>query len=281
MGEISIIAKDGAAIPAAIYNAEGKAVKGVVIVSYGFGEHTGKYLELAGRFGQAGYACILFDQRGHGTPPDNRKKWFGIIKSYQNFLDDIASVTDAARSLLPGVPIILYGHSMGGNIVVNHLLRNSSGYTCAVLESPWLGLNNGPPPAVVSLVRFISRFAPDITITNKLTVSDLSSDPVSADGYTADRLYHNRISFRMFAGIADGCKYALSNASQLTIPVFLAYAANERIVSNKAIFQFAADAGDIVSVREYASCHAIHNDVKQEDYFRDMIAFLDANCLAL
>jgi alpha-beta hydrolase superfamily lysophospholipase len=82
----------------------------------------------------------------------------------------------------------------------------------------------------------------------------------------------------MFTGIHEGSKYALANAAGFPIPAFLAYAGSERIISNRAIFQFAADAGKMVKVSEYDSCHAIHNDVKHEEYFKDMIAFLDANC---
>ena len=60
--------------------------KGVVIVSHGFGEHSGSYDELAVRLGQAGYKCVVFTQRGHGELPVKQK---GIIPGYQCFLDDL------------------------------------------------------------------------------------------------------------------------------------------------------------------------------------------------
>jgi lysophospholipase len=288
MRKIQIKAKDGATINVIVYDTE-QTAKGVVIICYGFGEHAEMYTELAEHLECSGYASILFDQRGHGAPPDDKKNWFGIIRNYQDFLDDIDTVTDEAEKLLPGIPIAIYGHSMGGNIAANALLRNRNGvdsgggggksrYACAVFESPWLGLSNGPSAFLTTFIRLASHIIPNMTITNKLVVSDISGDPSREESYTADPLYHNTISFRLFTGINNGCKFALANASRFPVPLYLAYAVKERSVNNKAILQFAADAGDKVTLREYESCHAIHNDVKREELFSNMIAYLDANC---
>jgi len=279
MRKIDVTAKDGAAITAVAYNADNDVIKGVVIVSYGFGEHYEMYTELAENLGSAGYAVILYDLRGHGPAPDGRKNWFGVIKSYQFFLDDLAAVTEAAVELAPGKPVVLYGHSMGGNIAINALLKSSHEYACAVVESPWLGLSITQSPLLIGAANLLGAVSENFTIVNKLVVSDLSSDPERAEGYLSDPMYHNRISFRMFNGIRDGCTFALENAGRLPVPMLMAYAKNERIVSNEAALSFAANAGERVTVREYDSCHAIHNDVKREEYFRDVAAFLDGYCV--
>jgi len=96
MQKLTIMAKDGAEISAELYEAVGDA-KGIIVVSHGFGEYAGMYAELAGIFGQAGYACILFDQRGHGEQYSGKKNRFGVIPDYLCFLDDVVSVTEAAR----------------------------------------------------------------------------------------------------------------------------------------------------------------------------------------
>jgi len=280
MHKLDVTAKDGTAISAVAYNVEKNDKKGVVIVSHGFGEHSGIYVDTAERLGQAGYACVLFDQRGHGAPPDDRKNWFGVIENYRHFLDDIASVTVAVRQMAPETPIALYGHSMGGNIVANALLRNdATAYSCAILEAPWLGLLKKYSSPATALAKLLGALSSKLTIVSKLSVNDLTGDPSKTEGYKADPLYHNRISFRMFAGINDGCAYAIDNAARLPVPVFLAYAGKDRIISNQATLDFAANAGDMVTVMEYDSCHAIHNDLKRDEYYRDAIAFLDKYCL--
>jgi len=110
---------------------------------------------------------------------------------------------------------------------------------------------------------------------SKLPPGDVTGDKIKSEEMDKDPLYHNRISLRMFAGINKACKYAVKNAAKLSIPTFLVYAANEKIVSNPAIQKFYGSCGDNVTTKEYESYHAIHNDVKREEFYNDMIEFLD------
>ena len=296
-------ATDGATVDALLCRDEHRPIKGIVVVSHGFGEHSGSYDELTQRLAQAGYASVVFSQRGHGADVvdngklrvDNgsgagdgeasradakAKDLRGVIADYDCFLDDIDAVSAAAKQYAPNVPIALYGHSMGGNIIANYLLReNRNSAVCAILESPWFGLENEVSPLVSFMAKVLGRLSPNIAIVNKLSPDDITGDVSKADWIRNDPLYHNRISLRMFAGINKGCANALANASKLTTPTFLAFAARERIVSNRAIAEFTSAAGKNVTPKEYDSCHAIHNDVRRDLLFQDIIEFLDAHCL--
>ena len=278
---ITVTAKDGAQIPVITCNIEDSNKKGIVIVCHGFGEHSGAYIEHAGRLWEGRYACVILDQRGHGKPPQGVKKWHGIIPSYQSFIDDIDSVTEAVRKMAPDTPIAIYGHSMGGNIVVNALLRlppgKASSYFCAILESPWLELYEPLSPMFVGVIRCLNRIMPNFRHYRKLKYDKLSTDTEKKQGYSKDPYYHGVISVRMIDGIMKGCSYALENAGRLPVKTYLAYAGNELVVSNDAILEFAAKAGDMVTIKQYESNHAIYNDVKREPYCRDLIAFLDSN----
>jgi len=278
MKNIKITGKNETQINTTLCNFDNENIKGTVVVCHGFGEHLGLFLELAERLGEGGYACALFDQRGHGEPPDKKQKWFGIIPSYECFLDDVISVTDAVQQMRQDLPIALYGHSMGGNIAVNALLRNdATKYACAVLDAPWLQLYKKHSPLVVGFAKLVGRLSPKITTTNRLKPEVLTSVPERMGQYTGDPLYHGQISFRMFTGINAGCAYALANAAKLPIPVFISYAANDKVLNNDAILSFAADAGDLATLKEYDSRHAIRNDLNRNEFFRDVIAFLDEN----
>jgi len=281
---IKVDAKDGAVIPLMLCNLEDSSKKGIVIVSHGFGEHCDAYAEHAERLWQGGYACAVPDQRGHGKPPVGAKKFHGLIPDYQCFVDDILTVTDVVKKMAPDVPIAIYGHSMGGNIVINTLLRLPSlpagqapHYACAMLESPWLELYEPLDPVTRCAIRIMNRIAPNFLHYRKLKHENISSDSEKNKGYSKDPYYHGIISMRMITGIADACAFAMENASRMPVKTYLAYAENELIVSNKAILEFAEKAGDMVTLKEYASNHAIYNDVQREPYCKDLIAFLDAN----
>ena len=274
MRKMVVTAKDGAGIPVYVFDA-GDSAKGTVVVSHGFGEHGMMYSELAEVLVEAGYACTLFDQRGHGEPPDNNQKWFGIIPGYGCFLDDIVSVSEAASQIAPGSPVALYGHSMGGNIVINALLRDASGYACAVLEAPWLGLYKAPSPLIAGIAKLAGSISPNLATSNALKPEVLTDDEARLGAYTDDPLYHGSISFRMYNGISKGCANAIANAARLPIPALLAYAKDDKVLCNTATMRFADGAGDMVTVKEYGSRHAIHNNLVRDDFFRDVVAFLD------
>jgi alpha-beta hydrolase superfamily lysophospholipase len=243
---------------------------------HGFGEHAHSYDGLMERLAGAGYACAIFNQRGHGQLRPNER---GVISGYDAFLDDVARVTAQVRERFPGVPLALYGHSMGGNIAINYLIRRgASDFVCAVLESPWLGLYAPPNALLTRVVKLLSRVAPNFAIQTKLEKKAITGDPEKEAALNADSLYHNRISMRMLAGILDACGYALEHAALLTLPAMLAYASNERVVSNKEILDFIAKGGENITPKEYESSHCIHNDLQREAYTSDIAAFLDAHC---
>ena len=170
--EIHIKSKDGHII-SAIFNAFGNpSIKGVIIAVHGFGEHAGSYSEFAEYMERADYASVLFDQRGHGDLSEpsvkKRKKKLGIIPGYDCFLDDIEAIMNEVIKQKPDMPIMIYGHSMGGNIVINYLLkRGQSGLSCAVLESPWLGLYKEVSP-IISGAAKISNNVPSSRLSEEI-----------------------------------------------------------------------------------------------------------------
>jgi len=282
MQRVDIIAKDGALIPTVFHEVDNAKKKGIVIICHGFGEHSGGYSAVAETMWKGGYACAVFDQRGHGTPPKNAKKFRGIIPRYQCFVDDVMSVAGRVREIAPDVPTALYGHSMGGNIALNTILQGdaelSEIFRCAVIEVPWLGLYKPATPFTAFLIRVMNIVAPNHTVSTKVNHDEISTEEEKSAGHRDDPLNHSTISMRMLTGIVKACGYALDNAKNLSVPTFLAYADNDTIVSNEAIIEFAKKAGDIVTIKEYESNHAIHNDKSSEKFFHDVIKFLDEHC---
>ena len=273
---LELRAKDGAAIRSEFCVDEAHDVEGIVIVVHGFGEHLGCYRPLAKGFAHSGYASVLFDQRGHGQLSSPKLR--GVIPDYHLFFEDIDSISTEVRRQYPDFPVALYGHSMGGNIITNYLLtRDHSDFSCAVLESPWFGLHKEPGSLIKVLAKMLGGLSPNIATVNKLSADDLTGDTVRAGEYKKDALYHNRISMRMFTGVIKGCTYALQGAGKLELPIYLAYAAHDRIVSNDAIAQFIAAAGSNVTPKMYDCRHAIHNDNQNEVFLSDVVAFFTKN----
>jgi len=280
MDKITIKAKDGAMIRANVYYPGEGPAKGVVIVCHGFGEHSNSYGELADHLARAGFASVVFDARGHGDLPEqyvkNPKRFYGIIPGYESFLDDIDDVAVWVKQELPGVPVSLYGHSMGGNIALNYLLkRGQSEFASAVIESPWLGLYKEVGPFTALLSKVVGRITPNVSVRSRLEPEDITSHEPKAKEIEDDPNYHKRISLRMFSGIRDACAYAVKNAGALKLPTYLAIADNDRIVCNDAIRRFTGGCGANVIIGRYESYHAIHSDRNGARFYEDVITFLN------
>ena len=281
MDQISIQAKDGAVIRTNAFYPGISPAKGAVIVCHGFGEHSERYGEFAEKLALSGFISIVFDARGHGDLPPQYakkpKKFYGIIPGYDSFLDDVHDVACWVKQAMPGVPLSLYGHSMGGNIALNYLLkRGEDGFKSAVVESPWIGLYKEVSPFESTLSKVVGAITPNVSIRSNIEPEDITSHKPKAREIEDDPNYHKRISLRMFSGIRDACAYAVKNASRLKLPTFLAVAHNDRIVCNDAIMRFADGCGPNLIMKKYDSYHSIHNDINGAAFYEDLIEFLDA-----
>lgn len=279
--KLSLLAKDKKSIHAIIFSSNTDLdPKGILIVCHGFGEHIMMYKEFAQYLTDNNYACVIYDQRGHGEMDNisDRSKKFGIIPNYKSFLDDIDVISNTIMSLHPGVPLILYGHSMGGNIAVNYLLnKDQHRFKCAILETPWLRLYRPFPDFVVTVARILAKLSPKLAITNKLNVNDITRDKQRKNEIKDDELYHNRISFQMFVDITDAGEKAMKNATNLTIPTLLICAGEDKIVCAKAIKEFNDETNSNVSLKRYEDAyHAVHSDINKKTYFEDITKFLDS-----
>ena len=276
--KFKLTTRDNIKLQAEFTKDETQPVKGVVIIIHGFGEHIRGYRDLASFLAKSGYANFVFDQRGHGDLREYGKleKMQGIIPSYQAFLDDIELMTEQADNMVPGVPISLYGHSMGGNIILSYLIRLGwEDYKCVILESPWFGLFKELHPVVNRIAKILGFLSPKIAIYNELPPDKITGKADNKEDYDDDPFYHNRISLRMYAGVKNGCEYILKNASKVSIPIYLAYGKHDQIVCNNAIMQFTNKNDSNVKAKEYDAYHAIRKGSKRDEFFHDVVTYLD------
>jgi len=278
--DLPVKAVDGISIHAKLFCGVG-ALKAVIIVCHGFSESIGGYREVARFFVENGCACAVFDQRGHGETVEKRgrkgKPSYGVIPNYGSLLSDISSIKDLLKHAYPNVPLVLYGHSMGGNIAASYLIKvNQNDFACAVLETPWLRLYKPKPSAIVWLANILGGINPRFAIINKLKPEDIARDVKKNNEPGEDKYNHCRISLRLFAGITAAGEFAIENAGKLTIPVLLACAGNDLIVCPKAIREMGGKSNANVEFVEYRNAyHAIHNDIDSEKFLRDMMNFID------
>ncbi|MBM3122572.1 MAG: alpha/beta hydrolase [Chloroflexi bacterium] len=245
--------------------------RGVVALVHGFGEHVGRYSHVAAALNQAGYAMLGYDLRGHGRSGGQR----GFTPSYDAFLDDIDLLLGEARTRFPGKPLFLYGHSLGGNLVLFYTLRRKPQLAGVVASAPQLRLAFKPPAWKTTMGRLMFNVWPGFSMPSGLEQAALSRDPEVVRAYAADPLVHDRVSARLGIGLIDVGNWLLEQASEFSLPLLVYSGSADRLTSPGACGEFAGKVrGDCTLKIWDGLYHETHNEPEKADVLGLMVRWI-------
>ena len=123
---ITVTAADG--VPLAVRQwlpDRGDTPKGIVQIVHGMAEHSQRYADFASHLVEAGYAVYANDHRGHGASAASVEEagHFADHDGWVKAVQDLTLVTQLARADFPGVPAVLFGHSMGSILARAYAIR--------------------------------------------------------------------------------------------------------------------------------------------------------------
>ncbi|MGB3417406.1 MAG: alpha/beta hydrolase [Mesorhizobium sp.] len=180
--------------------------RAVVQVNHGLAEHALRYARFADFLAERGFHIYAHDHRGHGftTAPDAPRGRFAECDGGEKVVADVAAVHDLIAREHPRLPVILFGHSMGGLIVLNFLLEHSArAHAAAIWNANFsAGLAGRAGLALLAWERFRlgsdvpSRLLPKLTFQawgnaipdHKTPFDWLSRDAAEVEKYSADPL---------------------------------------------------------------------------------------------
>ena len=246
--------------------------KGMICLVHGLGEHCNRYGHVASFFNQHEINFYAFDLRGHGKSEGTR----GDTPSYDALMDDIQLFLEHAETRGSALPVFLYGHSLGGNLVLNYLLRRQPKVKGAVISAPALGLAFEPPKAKLLLGRLLSIVLPSMAIASDLETKALSHDKAVVEAYEKDPLVHDRLTGRLFFGFRDAGDWALEHAADLDVPTLLMHGSEDRLTSVEASRKFAKKAGSICEFVLWENFfHELHNEVNKDEVFDYVLKWIE------
>ncbi len=265
------IAKDGIKLFGQSWKADND-LKKLIILVHGLGEHCGRYEHWALLFNNKGYSVISMDLHGHGRSEGKR----GHIKSLDVLLDDIDVLFEKSDDLFPGYKKILYGHSMGGNLVLNHIIKRNRHIDAVIVTSPWLKLVNEPSPLILNLTGGLKKVFPSLTISNQLKAEQISHDPEVVRNYERDPLNHDRISLKMFHEVYQGGYNALRNVYKINSPFLIMHGSNDGICSPKASEDYVLNTSKRTRLKLWENqYHELHNEFIKEEVHSYIISWLE------
>jgi alpha-beta hydrolase superfamily lysophospholipase len=107
----------------------------VVVIAHGYGEHIGRYEQLADALVANGAVVYAVDHVGHGKSEGERV----LVQDFEDVVTDLHALDETARRQHPDLPVVLLGHSMGGLIATRYAQRYRDTLAALILSSPLIG----------------------------------------------------------------------------------------------------------------------------------------------
>ena len=230
---------------------------GVIVFVHGIGEHCRRYDDWFANFCDMNLAVVSGDHHGHGKSEGKR----GHFSTYCEALDFVDMLFEKANELFPHLPKLIYGHSMGGNIALNYLLRRSSKVKGALVSSPWVILKNPPSKVLLGVARILDNIFPKFTKHSGIRREQLTSDAVELEKYEKDDLLHGKITVRTFFELDAAATYAMNNIHKLKIPLLLMHGTADPIASPEGSKYLAEKNPDYITLKLFDGfLHEIHKE---------------------
>ncbi len=248
--------------------------KFTLAVVHGLGEHIGRYQWFSEQILTEGGSYAGLDLRGHGLSEGPS----GHTPDYSQLLDDLDRFMQRART--PGRPLFLFGHSLGGGLVLRYALEQRGNLDGVIAASPLLKLAFSPPAWKLSLARRLARLKPDFSLDRGVKVETLSRDKQVRMAYKMDPLNHERVSAAMTMGFLENGEWCLQHAGALNTPCLLMHGQHDQVTDWRASEAF-SESCSRAQMHLYADCyHELVNEPEREQVVADLMHWIDLQLAA-
>lgn len=204
--------------------------RAILILNHGVSEHSGRYAHVMRFFAERGIAVFAEDHRGHGRTA----RTLGDVESFDAILGDLAVLHRNALQRLPGLPVFLLGHSMGGLLSVLYAER-TPGLTGAIFNAAALDVPDDVSPVLLAAVRVLAKLTPRLGVEPFYDPSSLTDDPAVIAAIEADPLfYKGKMRARTGNELVQGIRHAVASLANLRLPMLVTHGTADTTVPPRA-----------------------------------------------
>ena len=243
--------------------------KAVMTLVHGFGEHCGRYASMAAFLNSHDIAVVTLDFRGHGKSAGRR----GVVKSYEDFRADLAVLLAKTQALYPHTPQVLYGHSMGGGIVLDHGSRNLDDLPI-IASAPFIAPTAPVPKSLRIFVELMGKLLPKTAMSQPIDGTKISNLAEEQTLYLDDPLNHGKLGFRLAEGMVKTGERLSLDAKNWDRPLLLLHSKADQLTSFQASEAFAHEAKQTEFHAFEIHQHEMHNDLCRAEVYTLMSDFI-------
>jgi alpha-beta hydrolase superfamily lysophospholipase len=247
--------------------------KAVVCLIHGLGEHSGRYAHVGKAFAKAGYALAGFDLRGHGKSGGPR----GHIPSFVAFMDDIDEFIKQVEAHFEGLSRFLYGHSLGGILVLNYALRRKPEFKGVISTGAGLRTSLEEQAGKVLLARVLGTLMPGVAIPSGLNPNDISRRKEVVDAYVNDPLVHDKMTLGFGNIMLTALPWTFEHAHEFSLPLLIMHGKDDKLGYPRGSEEFAGHVKENCTLKLWDGLyHELHNEPEQEEVFAFMIDWMNS-----
>ena len=128
-------------------------------ITHGMAEHKRRYIPFMEYIASLGGACIISDMRGHGETSNPADYGYFGENGVEATLSDLHQIGSVLRQKYPGLPMILFGHSMGSLVARSYAAEHDHHLAALILSGE--ASNNPAVGAGLFLTRLMALFRGD------------------------------------------------------------------------------------------------------------------------
>lgn len=242
-----------------------------LVLIHGMGEHSGRYQHFAEFFVENKIDVYALDLFGHGNTEGKR----GHTPSMDDFLWQVDMIVKMVKQL--GGPTFLYGHSMGGGIVLNYLFKKHPELAGVVASAPAIKPGFEVPKSKLIVGKVGRKLFPSVTQKNGLALEGISKDQAVINAYQADPLVHDFISAEVGIGVIEWGQWLTDlEVDTLAIPLLIMHGDKDILTQHDASKDFIAKfkAGDVSFKSWPGLFHELHNEPEKQEVFDYVLGWI-------
>ena len=242
------------------------------LIVHGLGEHAGRYGTVAAALTAAGIDTFGYDHRGFGGSSGHR----AYIDRWSQFHDDLAARLLALRAERPGLPVVMYGHSMGGLIACGYVLSGVDRPLPDLLVLSAPGIDADQPAWKKKLAAMLRGVAPRMRLSNGLADDGLSRDPEVRRKADADPLCMNTSTVRFGAEAfaeQDRMMALLPGLTAMPVPTYVFHGRADPIVPVGVSGVFEGK-GNVTRRVHEGLRHECHHEPEHEAVLAEVVAWI-------
>lgn len=262
--EETVEGKDGNQIFFRCWRPEGPP-SALVVICHGVNSHSGQYDWSARQLVENGFAVYALDLRGRGKSSGERF----FVGDVEDYVGDLATMIDLAKTREPGLPVFLLGHSAGGVVSCVYTLEHQAEIDGLICES--FAFRVPAPGVVLSVIKGLSHVAPHLRVL-KLHNEDFSRDPEAVRALNADPLIAGEVQpASTVAALVRADERLEKEFGRITLPVLIMHGTVDKatVPSGSEFFYQHAGSPDKTLRLYEGHYHDLFNDLGKEEVMLD------------